>query len=243
MSIGKLFLVPTPIGNAGDITLRALEVLKAVDEVICEERKVGSRFLKHHGIQQNLRTLNEHNESEQVSDLLDLLKDGKQLALISDAGTPVFADPGYRLIQAIIAGRGEIVSLPGPSSLMTALVVSGLPCQDFYCAGFLPRKTELRRKALRNLRLWQTTLVIYEAPYRLIPLLKDVSGEMGGGQSASLCVRLSYPDERVFRGNLKELLAYCEASPFKGEFILLVDNRVSGLLSSKGGKGSKTLST
>ncbi len=124
--MGKLFLVPTPIGNAGDITLRALEILRTVDEVICEERKVGSRFLKHHGIQQNLRTLNEHNESEQIRDLLDLLKDGKQLALISDAGTPVFADPGYRLIQAIIASQGEIVSLPGPSSLMTALVVSGL---------------------------------------------------------------------------------------------------------------------
>ena len=96
MSMGKLFLVPTPIGNAGDITFRALEILRTVDEVICEERKVGSRFLKHHGIQQNLRTLNEHNESEQIRDLLDLLKAGKQLALISDAGTPVFADPGYR---------------------------------------------------------------------------------------------------------------------------------------------------
>ena len=242
MSIGKLFLVPTPIGNAGDITLRALEVLKTVDEVICEERKVGSRLLKHHGIQQNLRTLNEHNESEQIRDLLDLLKDGKQLALISDAGTPVFADPGYRLIQAIIASQGEIVSLPGPSSLMTALVVSGLPCQDFYCAGFLPRKPELRRKALQSLRLWQTTLVIYEAPYRLIPLLKDVSGELGGWQLASLCVRLSYPDERVLRGNLKKLLAHCEASPFKGEFVLVVDNRVSDRF-SKGCKASKTRST
>ena len=172
-----------------------------------------------------------------------MLKDGKQLALISDAGTPVFADPGYRLIQAVIASHGRIVSLPGPSSLMTSLVVSGLPCQDFYCAGFLPRKTELRRKALQSLRLWQTTLVIYEAPYRLIPLLKDVSAELGGWQSASLCVRLSFPDERVFRGNLKELLAYCEASPFKGEFVLLVDNRLYGGLSSKSGKGSKTRST
>ena len=241
--MGKLFLVPTPIGNAGDITFRALEILRTVDEVICEERKVGSRFLKHHGIQQNLRTLNEHNESEQIRDLLDLLKAGKQLALISDAGTPVFADPGYRLIQAIIASEGEIVSLPGPSSLMTALVVSGLPCQDFYCVGFLPRKTELRRKALQSLKRWQTTLVIYEAPYRLIPLLKDVLGEFGGWQAASLCVRLSYPDERVLRGNLKELLAYCEASPFKGEFVLLVDNRLSGRFFSKGGKGSKTRST
>jgi 16S rRNA (cytidine1402-2'-O)-methyltransferase len=242
--MGKLFLVPTPIGNSDDITLRALEVLRTVDEVICEERKVGSRLLKQHGIHQDLRTLNEHNEAEQIKDLLDLLKAGKQLALISDAGTPVFADPGYRLLQAIIACGGEIISLPGPSSLMTALVVSGLPCQDFYCVGFLPRKTELRRKALRRLKSWHTTLVIYEAPYRLIPLLKDVAGELGGRQPASLCVLLSYPEERVLRGNLKEILSQCEASPFKGEFVLLVDNRLSPeRVAFNRGKSSKTCST
>ena len=113
---------------------------------------------------------------------------------------------------------------------------------NFNLVGFLPRKTDLRRKALQSLKRWQTTLIIYEAPYRLIPLLKDVLGEFGGWQAASLCVRLSYPDERVLRGNLKELLAHCEASPFKGEFVLLVDNRLSGRFSSKGAKGSKTRS-
>lgn len=235
--------MPTPIGNADDITLRAIEILRSVDEVICEERKVGSRLLKQHGLDRELRTLNEHNEMEQIPELLQLLRQGKSLALISDAGTPVFADPGSRLLQAVIAAELGFEVLPGPSSLTTALVASGLPCQDFYCVGFLPRKTEERRNALRRLQSWKTTLVIYEAPYRLIPLLQDTCSTLGKDLSASLCVRLSFPEERILRGKLGELLRQCEASPFKAEFVLLIDNRSSAGGGSRSGGGSSKRST
>ncbi len=215
--------------------MRALNVLRDADQVVCEERKVGTRLLKQYDLQRELWTLNEHNEAEQIPAILSLLRAGRSVAVFSDAGTPVFADPGARLVQAAIAAEIEVVAVPGASSLMAALVSSGLRCDDFHYVGFLPRKTEERRERLRELSHLRTTLIIYEAPYRLLPLLKDAANTLNLRSPASLCIRLTQSDERVLRGTLQQIYRSCENSPFKSEFVLLVDNRGGSSRRRRGG--------
>ncbi|MGK5093380.1 16S rRNA (cytidine(1402)-2'-O)-methyltransferase [Deltaproteobacteria bacterium TL4] len=224
ITFGKLFIVSIPIGNFGDMTHRAIETLGQVELVVCEEYKEGARLRKQLNLKCSLESLNEHNEQAQIPKIIHQLKQGHSVALVSDCGTPIFADPGTLLTQTCVDAGITIVPIPGASSLMAALVCSAFSLKNFYYAGFLPRTTEDRRAKLTELKQIPTVLIIYEAPYRLLPLLKDTAAVMGGQTLAVICTQLTLPDEQVYRGTLKQLLTTFETQPKKCEFVLLVDN-------------------
>ncbi|MDO8550580.1 MAG: 16S rRNA (cytidine(1402)-2'-O)-methyltransferase, partial [Ignavibacteria bacterium] len=176
---GVLYLVSTPIGNYEDITLRALRILKEVDFIICEEFKEARRLLSHYQIEKELFTLNEHNESEAANGILLKILDGKSAALISDAGTPLFSDPGHLLVQLCISQNINIVPVPGANSLLPALICSGFDFEKFYYYGWLSPKKEIRRKELLRLKGIKEVIVLLDTPYRLKSLLADVVKILG----------------------------------------------------------------
>ena len=223
--IGKLYLVSTPIGNLQDISKRALSVLTEADEVVCEEQRVGSTLMKRLGIDTPIIFLNEHNEIGQTAILLKSLKQGKSLALISDAGTPVFADPGLELVRGAIRLKASVIPVPGASSLMSALVCSGFSLNEFHFAGFLPRQTGARLDRLKSLREIRTLLIILETPYRLNALLKDLNKIFNTNTRSVLAMNLTQENEDFFRGTLAEMQKHFILNPFKGEFVLMLDNQ------------------
>lgn len=223
---GTLYLVSTPIGNPEDITRRALRVLAEADVVVCEERKEGERLLARYGIRgKPLETLNEHNEAAASWHVLEHLRAGRTVALVSDAGTPLFSDPGRILVaQAIEAGL-PIVPVPGPSSLLPALTVSGFPVDSFVFCGFLSPKANRRRTELHALRQEGRTMVLMDTPYRLGALLRDVAEVLGAGRRVCVAFNLTMPDEAVFRGTAGELAEAVARKNLKGEFVLVVEGR------------------
>ena len=223
--VGKLYLVSTPIGNLQDISKRAQNVLTEVDEVVCEEQRVGSTLMKRLGIDTPITLLNEHNETGQTTILLKSLKQGKTLALISDAGTPVFADPGLELVRGAIRLNVSVIPVPGTSSLMSALVCSGFSLNEFHYAGFLPRETGARLDRLKSLREIRTLLIILETPYRLNALLKDLNKIFNNNTRSVLAMNLTQENENFFRGTLVEMQKHFSLNPFKGEFVLMLDNQ------------------
>ena len=199
--VGKLYLVSTPIGNLQDISKRALSVLTEVDEVVCEEQRVGSTLMKRLGIDTPITLLNEHNETSQTTILLKSLKQGKTLALISDAGTPVFADPGLELVRGAIRLKASVIPVPGASSLMSALVCSGFSLNEFHYAGFLPRQTGVRLDRMKSLREIRTLLIILETPYRLNVLLKDLN-KVFNNNTRSVLARILLRKMKIFSAGL-----------------------------------------
>jgi 16S rRNA (cytidine1402-2'-O)-methyltransferase len=221
MKSGKLYIVATPIGNYQDITLRALEILRLADAVICEELRLGSTLLKKAGISnKSLLTLNEHNEDEQTGEILLRLHKGETLALISDCGTPGFEDPGARLVQESLQQGIQIIPLPGPSSLMAALSISPIPLKEFLFAGFLPRKDEERISKLKHLQALKTHLVLMDTPYRLGKLLEEVESVFGKYRQATLALDISLPGELILHATLGDIRKRVQAR--KGEFVLIV---------------------
>ncbi len=218
-----LYLVSTPIGNYDDITLRALNVLKAVDFIICEEFKTGNRLLRYYGFDKPLEALNEHNEARDAEVTVERIKDGADAALISDAGTPVFADPGAKLVGIALRKGVKVVPVPGASSLLSALVVCDFEIDSFHYAGFLPRKREERVKALNRLSSLDCVCVIMEAPYRFKPLIEDCLAAFGNRRKAVVAVDMTMPNEKVIRGTLAEINKTFTAAPFKAEFVMVVD--------------------
>ncbi len=221
---GRLYIVATPIGNPRDITLRALDVLQEVDAVICEEYREGTTLLKKLGIEKEVVLLNEHNESDQAGMIVDRLRQNQSLALISDCGTPVFADPGATLIQRLVQdGLGAVVvPIPGPSSLMATLSVLDVKLDRFIYAGFLPRDRDDRRKALKYLRATRYPVILMDAPYRLFALLEDLDNVYGGEMLLTLAMDLTLPTEMIFRGSVSE--AKKSLSQRKSEFVMIVHN-------------------
>jgi 16S rRNA (cytidine1402-2'-O)-methyltransferase len=220
---GTLSIIATPIGNPADITLRAIEVLKTVDAVVCEEAKPGSTLLKRLGIaDMELVLLNEHNEAEMAAELLMRLLNGENLALISDCGTPVFADPGAYLIQLAASSGVKVIPVPGASSLMAALSVLDFKMEQFYFAGFLPREPELRRKELARLRGLRIPIILMDTPYRLKALLEDVSKVFGKQVYVTVAFDLTLPGETIMRGGATDVIR--QVGSRKGEFILVVGN-------------------
>lgn len=217
---GRLYIVATPIGNPRDITLRALDVLQEVDAVICEEYREGSTLLKRLGISKEIIELNEHNEAEVTPQVALRLHQEQALALISDCGTPVFADPGATLIHHLVEEGIPVVPVPGPSSLMAALSVMDVKLDRFIYAGFLPRDREERKKALKHLRATRFPIVLMDAPYRLAPLLADLAAVYGPGVNITLALDISLPDEKIFRGSLGEAQKALGAR--KSEFVMIV---------------------
>jgi 16S rRNA (cytidine1402-2'-O)-methyltransferase len=223
---GKLFLIATPIGNLDDITFRAKRILGEVDVVVYEEHREGLRLLAQYKISEKItETLNEHNEEESSSRIIHYLKEGKNVALISDAGTPVFADPGKVLVKMAIEQNIETISIPGPSSFIPALVISGFPINEFIYYGFVSPKGEQRKKELHKLIYEERTMVIMEVPYRLVPLLKDISESLGEDRRICVAFNLTLPDEKIFRGIASELYSYFDQNKIKGEFVIVIEGK------------------
>lgn len=222
---GTLFLVATPIGNLEDMTFRALRVLRECDIVVCEERKEGLRLLHHLQIQKPVESLNEHNEKAATFNILEHLKAGKSVALISDAGTPVFSDPGQLLVAKALELGATVVPVPGASSLMPALTVSGFPIDQFVFYGFTSPKRPRRIAELQQLQKEHRTIVLMDAPYRLLPLLNDVADVFGDSRRVCIAFDLTMPTEEILRGTAPKLFQRLSKEKRKGEFVLIIEGR------------------
>ena len=220
-----LFIVSTPIGNYEDITLRALNVLRKVDFIICEEFKEGRRLLSRYKIEKKLIELNEHNEEEASDEILQMMLDGKSAALISDCGTPLFSDPGHLLVDLAIQNKIDVIPVPGASSLLTALVGSGLDFEKFYYYGWLSPKKDIRRKQLLDLKRRKETILLMDTPYRLKTLMEDVVKILGSNIPCVLAFELTTEKEKFYRGNSGNILSHVEKENLKGEFVLIVQSK------------------
>jgi 16S rRNA (cytidine1402-2'-O)-methyltransferase len=216
-----LYVTATPIGNASDVTLRALNVLKQCDAIIAEDTRVTSRLLAIHGISRKLLSYNDHNAAKMRPKLLTLLREGARLALVSDAGTPLISDPGHKLVRAVLAENIPVHPIPGASAVITALSAAGLPTNRFLFAGFLPSRKGERQSALTGLRAVPATLVFYESPNRLGGALADMA-EILGPREAAVARELTKLHEEIRRGSLPELAAAYEGDPPRGEITILV---------------------
>lgn len=225
MMPGTLFVTATPIGNFEDITLRAIKVLQSVDFIICEDLKDARRLLSKLEIRKELVTLNEHDEAENTPLIVERLVNGESAALISDCGTPMFADPGHHLLDNLLAFGVEAVPVPGASSLTTALSVSALHAEKFYYYGWLPVKKDLRVKELKRLTRLNELIVFLETPYRLKNIVREIVDNFGRGAETVLAFDLTQPSERIIRGSAGKLLEEVTKKNLKGEFVLMVDNR------------------
>lgn len=217
-----LYLVATPIGNLEDITVRALRILKdVVDRIACEDTRHSRKLLDHYGIAKPLVSYHEHNERERVEELLSALRAGERIALISDAGTPLISDPGYRLVAAAAAEGIPVVPIPGASAILTALCASGLPTDSFAFGGFLPPKQGQRRKALEFWADSPATLVFYEAPHRIAEALEDVCAILGD-RPVVLARELTKMHEEFLRGTAREVREQLKTANTRGEMVLLI---------------------
>jgi 16S rRNA (cytidine1402-2'-O)-methyltransferase len=222
---GMLYIVSTPIGNREDITLRALRILKEVDLIAAEDTRHTSLLLRHFGIHTPLTSYFEGNEFKKKEFFLSKLKQGDQIALVSDAGTPGISDPGFRLIKTAIENEIPIVPIPGPSAVIAALSVSGLPTDSFLFKGFLPHKMKKRRDLLKELEDIRETLIFYESPYRISQTLKDIY-EVLGEREIVLSRELTKIYEEVLRGKVTEIQSQIGVRKLKGEITLLVSGKV-----------------
>lgn len=223
-----LYIVSTPIGAPDDITLRALRVLREADAVVCEERREGARLLKHYQIENALIDLNEHTERVCVPELMERLERGQTLALVSDHGTPLLADPGARWVEHAIQKNIPVSAVPGASSLLAALVVSGLPMDRFRFVGMLSAKKEERRAELARLKEERETWVVLDAPYRLEALLADLGVALGAQRKIVVACDLTMPSEKIIRGRTGQVVEHFQQNPFKGEFVVVVSGKANG---------------
>jgi 16S rRNA (cytidine1402-2'-O)-methyltransferase len=227
MSNSTLFIVSTPIGNYNDLTIRALNVLKDVDFVICEEYKEAKRLLNHFKVEKELLTLNEHNEKNVSEELINKIKNCKSVALISDCGTPLFSDPGSYLVTLAIQNNIKVVPVPGASSILTALVGSGLNINKFYYYGWLSPKKDIRRKQLFELKNRKYITIILDTPYRIRTLLEDIVLVLGKETKIVLAFELTTKNERFIRGTAEKVLELIKSHNLKGEFVLILDENIS----------------
>ena len=219
---GLLYVVSTPIGNLEDITYRAVRILKEADWIACEDTRTTRHLLNHYGIATRTISYHEHNEQERTQDLVNRLLEGEKGALVSDAGTPLLSDPGYRMVRAAVQAGIRIEALPGPSALLAGLVVSGLPTDQFHFAGFLPPKSGQRTRLLESLRDEPATLIFYEAPHRILESLDDIHAALGD-RDVSVGRELTKMHEETLRGTAQEIHATLAArDSIKGEFVILI---------------------
>lgn len=217
-----LYIVSTPIGNLKDITLRALEILKSVDLIACEDTRHTGLLLNHYNIKNKLTSFYEYNKKERTPEIISLLKQDKSVAIVSDAGTPGISDPGYYLIREAIKENLSVIPIPGPSALLAALVVSGLSSDRFAFEGFLQKREGRKCKKLESLKTELRTMVFYDSPYRVINTLKDIL-EILGDRNIVLVRELTKKFETVMRGKTSEILHELENKKIKGEIVLVVE--------------------
>jgi 16S rRNA (cytidine1402-2'-O)-methyltransferase len=223
--MGKLVLVPTPIGNLGDITLRALEVLGSADFILAEDTRKTGILLKHYNIKNNLLPYHQYNEHKVVVSFAERIQNGETAALVTDAGTPGISDPGFLLVRACVKLGVEIECLPGAAALIPALVNSGLPGDRFCFEGFLPHKKG-RKKRLNDLKGEPRTMVFYESPFRLIRFLEEARQVFGPERPASVSREMTKIHEQTVRGSLDELSDYFKEKPVKGEIVIVISGKV-----------------
>jgi len=219
---GILYLVGTPIGNLEDITLRALKILKEVDLIAAEDTRYTRKLLTHYDIHTSLTSFYEHNEVKKIPYLINCLKNGKKVALVSRAGMPGISDPGYCLIKEVVKEKIKIVPIPGPTALISALTVSGLPMDSFIFVGFLGRKEGKRINKLKALKEEKRTLIIYEAPHRLRKVLREIKDVLGDRQIV-VARELTKKFEEILRGKISEIEKLFEEKEPRGEFTLIVE--------------------
>lgn len=219
---GKLFLVPTPIGNLSDMTYRAVETLKSSDLILAEDTRNSGVLLKHFEISTPMRSYHAHNEHKVTDEIVEQLKQGKTYSLISDAGSPGISDPGYLLAKACIENQIEIIALPGATAFVPALTVSGLTSNEFVFVGFLPVKKG-RQTKLNELKEEKRTMIFYESPHKITRTLKDLAEFFGEERKASLSREISKKFEETIRGTLIELHQISESRNLKGEMVLVVE--------------------
>lgn len=218
---GILYLVATPIGNLQDLTFRAVEVLKGVDLIACEDTRHTRKLLNAYEISTKLVSYHDHIEKERADELARVLLDGKSVAVVSDAGTPGINDPGYRLVQKCVELDIQVVPIPGAAAFLNAAIASGLPTDSLFFGGFLPSKTGERKKRLRELADIPATLVFYETPHRIAASLRDAL-EVLGDRHAALARELTKMHEEFIRGELSKIIAHVEADAPRGEFVLVI---------------------
>jgi len=218
---GSIYIVSTPIGNLADISLRAIDILKTVDLIACEDTRQTSKILNHYKIKNKMTPYHDHNKEYKTSSLIDLIKKGNSIALVSDAGTPGISDPGFYLIREAIKNDINISPIPGPSALTAAAVASGMEIDRFLFEGYLPRKKG-RLKRLKELAAYKVTIVIFEGPHRVLKTLRDLRDTLGD-RKAAIGRELTKVHEEFIRGNLSDLIAnFSERKP-KGEFVILIE--------------------
>jgi 16S rRNA (cytidine1402-2'-O)-methyltransferase len=221
MGEGKLYIVPTPIGNLEDITIRALRILKEVDLVLAEDTRQTVKLFQHYQIQKPLQSYHQHNEHKVLQNLVSDLKAGKQIALVSDAGTPGISDPGFLIIRECIKERIAVDCLPGATAFVPALVKSGLPCDSFCFEGFLPEKKG-RQTMLKKLAEEERTVVFYESPHRLLKTIAQLIEFFGADRQASISRELTKLFEETVNGSLQQILEHFTNGTIKGEFVIVI---------------------
>jgi 16S rRNA (cytidine1402-2'-O)-methyltransferase len=218
---GKLFLIPSPIGNLGDITYRAVETLRQVEVVLCEDTRTSSVLLRHYQIQKPLTPYHQHNEHRITAHLVDQLLAGKTFALITDAGTPGISDPGFFLVRECLKNDIRVECLPGATAFVPALVQSGIPSTGFVFEGFLPIKKG-RQTKLKQLAEEEHTIILYESPHRLVKTLEELGQYLGSDRQAAVCRELTKMFEETRKGSLSSLAEHYQKTPPKGEIVIVV---------------------
>ncbi len=217
----RLYLVPTPIGNLEDITLRAIRILKEVDTILAEDTRTSGKLLKHLGITNKVESYHTFNEHKKVSELVSRLQLGESMALITDAGTPAISDPGFLMVRACLENNVPVECLPGPTALIPALVNSGLPADRFVFEGFLPHKKG-RQKRIEQIAQEKKTVILYESPHRLLKTLNQLRDKIDPERPVAVSRELTKLYEETVKGTLTELITYFEQKPIKGEFVIVI---------------------
>ena len=217
----KLYLVPTPVGNLGDMTYRGVEVLRSVDLILAEDTRTSRMLLQHYGIQTPLQSYHIFNEHQTVAALVERLLAGTTIAVVTDAGTPGISDPGFLLVREAVKAGVSVECLPGATAFVPALVDSGLPCDRFTFLGFLPHKKG-RQTAIRALAVEERTMVVYESPYRLVKLLQELAEVLGADRQVSVSREISKLHAETVRGTVAEVLAHFSAGEVKGEIVVII---------------------
>lgn len=222
--MGKLYLVPTPVGNLEDMTFRAVRILKEVDLILAEDTRVSCNLLKHFEIENKLQSYHKFNEHKSIGYIIEKLNSGQNIALISDAGTPGISDPGFLIARECAKNDIEVECLPGATAFVPALVASGIPCDRFSFEGFLPQKKG-RMTKLKYLAEEDKTIVLYESPYRVVKTLTQLAEYLGEDRLAATCREISKLHEEIKRGTLADLITYFTSNQPRGEFVIIVSGK------------------
>lgn len=224
--MAKLYVIPTPIGNLDDITIRAIKTLEFVDIILCEDTRRSQKLLSHLGIKSKLKSHHKFNEHKQVNNIVNKIKSGINIGVISDAGTPGISDPGFLLVRSCLNSNIDIECLPGPTALIPALIISGLPMEKFVFEGFLPTKKG-RKTKLQNLSTETRTMIFFESPHKLTKTLIDFQNTFGSERNISVSREITKMYEHTLRGKINEILEKLQNKKNKGEFVIVVDGKKS----------------